>query len=69
MKTPKQTPKQATKGRALTEAQLKSVNGAMTREERLQWHLDRQEAFRNGEEWRIPRPGGGSGASTPWKSG
>jgi len=46
-----------TEPHALTEAQLKTVNGAMTREQRLEWHRMRQEAARNGEDWRIPRPG------------
>lgn len=62
------TVKQATENHVLTDAQLKTVDGAMTAQQRYEWHRARQEAFRNGEEWRIPRPGGGSG-HTPWKHG
>lgn len=56
-----------TENHVLTEAQLNTVNGAMTPEQRLEWHRMRQEAFRNGEEWRIPRPGGGG--HTAWRRG
>jgi len=66
MKTAKQT-----ENHVLTEAQLNTVDGAaMSREERLQWYIDRQTAFRNGEDWRnIPKPGGEGPEYTPWRRG
>lgn len=58
------TVNQATENHVLTDAQLNTVNGAMTAAQRYAWHLDRQKAFRAGEEWRIPRPVDNELAST-----
>jgi len=45
-----------TENHVLTDAQLNTIDGAMTDAQRYAWHLDRQKLFRAGQEWRIPRP-------------